>query len=101
MHQLDLDLSRHCVLTEIKRRYEQALAEALQSRGEPSESEGVLEFLKAVLEQVDLVRLRGAIPELSGGGASEIRLEPVGAGGMRLMLDGREVFRQSLRVGLE
>lgn len=99
MHCISIDLRRHCVLTGIKRRYERFLAKALRGGDLESACENKLEFLKAVLEQVDLVRLRDEIPELNAGSAAAVRLEQAGQDELRLMLDGREVFRQALHLG--
>jgi hypothetical protein len=94
--QMRLNLKRHCLLTELRRRYEQILAEALHSRDNGVERLDRIEFLKDVLEQVDIVKLRGEIPELGGGSEAEVRLDKTKAGEVLLFLNGREVFRQFL-----
>ena len=92
---LELDLSRHCLLTELKRRYERALAEALRLP-EAGTAAATLEFVKAVLEEVDLEGLRGRIPELGGGSQAGILLVQTGRREAVLFVNGREVFRHSL-----
>ena len=97
--QMQLNLKRHCLLTEIRRRYEQILAEALHSPDNGTARVDRIEFLKDVLEQVDMVKLRGEMPELGGGSEADVRLEKTKAGAMILFLNGREVFRQFLGAG--
>ncbi len=96
---IKLDLRRHCVLTDIKRRYEQVLARTLRAGGQNPAQDDPLEYSKAALDHGDLVRLRGEIPELNAGSASTVRLERVGQQEVRLMLDDQEVFRQALHPG--
>lgn len=93
---IDLDLSKRCVRTEIRRTYNQAVNDFFGSE----ENEGLatrIEFLKAVLEQVDLEGLRGRFPDLAAGSRSRVRLEWLETGEMRLLLEDRVIHAQLLQ----
>lgn len=65
---IPLDLSRHCVRTEILRHYHRRVSLFLRGQCKDLQNEGfVLEVLKWCLEEVDLVGLRSSFPELAGG----------------------------------
>ena len=68
-----LDLSRHCILTEIRRQQERAVSEALKGHGDESLLDKA-ESLKRILEGVDLKSLRARYPELQGGFAEAVWL---------------------------
>lgn len=93
---IELDLRKRCILTEITRIYNQAVNDCFQAQVK-TEIEETIALTKAVLEQVDLVGLRGEFPELAGGSRSRVRLECLGTGEMRLLIQGRVIHRQSLQ----
>ncbi|MDY0132751.1 MAG: hypothetical protein RBR53_08785 [Desulforegulaceae bacterium] len=65
MKKLDLDLSKHCIKTEIKKQYEKKLSLCLKNKAD-EETEVLVEALKEILETKDLISLRGKHKELSG-----------------------------------
>jgi hypothetical protein len=69
--QIPLDLSRHCIETEIRRQYRRTLEAALKSAPPPAHVEARLELLVAALESLDFPRLRSAHRVLAGGAAGE------------------------------
>lgn len=73
MEKIVLDLSRHCVLTEIRRQQERAVALALKGRADEKVFEQA-EVLKEILESVDLKSLRGKYPQLQGGNEDRVEL---------------------------
>ncbi|WP_222427475.1 hypothetical protein [Desulfobotulus alkaliphilus] len=73
LEKVELDLSRHCVLTEIRRQQERAVALALKGRADEKVFERA-EVLKEILESVDLKSLRGKYPQLQGGTEERITL---------------------------
>lgn len=67
-----LDLNKHCIKTEVKRQYNKFISEYFKSQDPKLEEK--IEFLKNVLENVDLIELRAKYPDLSGGSSAEIRI---------------------------
>jgi hypothetical protein len=65
---IELDLGKHCIRTEIKRRYEEALGRYFRAdEADRPRLEERIELLLRMLEGIDLARLRAAYPELAGG----------------------------------
>jgi hypothetical protein len=65
--ELKLDLSKHCIETEIKRQHNRAVGDYF--RAAPSSRrrlEAVIEATRQLLESVDFRTLRSAYPPLSG-----------------------------------
>jgi hypothetical protein len=72
MKKLILDLSKHCIKTEIKKQYEKKLSLCLKNKAD-KETEAMVEILKEILETKDLTGLRGQHKELSG--KSDVKAE--------------------------
>ncbi|MCB9481462.1 MAG: hypothetical protein H6680_06550 [Desulfobacteraceae bacterium] len=65
MKKINLDLSKHCIKTEIKKQYEKKLSLCLKNKAD-EETEDMVEILREILETKDLAALRGKYRELSG-----------------------------------
>jgi hypothetical protein len=83
-----LDLSRHCIQTEIKRQYERSLAACLRSGGEDDALAATVETLRSALETLDFPKLRAAHPALAGGRSDRVELVPAAGGRLTLLIDG-------------
>jgi hypothetical protein len=66
MH-LKLNLTRHCIDTEIRRRYNRAISDILGRRGDPDSLEAMVDLTHRCLEQLDFPALRSRYPVLAGG----------------------------------
>lgn len=64
---LQLDLTNHCIQTEVKRRHEAAISRYFKSGGSKESIEAELVLLEKALAAFDFSLLRGRWPELSGG----------------------------------
>jgi len=62
---IPLNLKKHCIKTEIKKIYEKTLSQCLRQHDDKDEI--LVQILKEILENNDLIFLRGKYPELSGG----------------------------------
>ena len=62
-----LDLSRHCIQTAVRRRYESRLAQYFKSGVDRWALEGEIGILHQTLETVDFGALRARWPALAGG----------------------------------
>jgi hypothetical protein len=71
-----LDLTKHCIQTAAKRKYNQLISNYFKSsHAERTESlESEISLLKAALESLDFSWLRATYPELRGGGTDEIAI---------------------------
>jgi hypothetical protein len=86
MKKIDLDLSKHCIKTEIKKQYEKKLSLCLKNKAD-EETENLVEILKEILETKDLVALRGEYKELSG--KSDVKAELfIGKDEIYVLIDG-------------
>lgn len=64
---IQLDLTNHCIQTEVKRRHEAAISRYFKSGGNKDAIEAELVLLEKALAAFDFARLRSRWPELSGG----------------------------------
>jgi hypothetical protein len=63
-----LDLSTHCIETEIKRRYNLEISAYFKAGLEEQQRlEPIIDMLRSVLETFDFAKLRTRYPALSGG----------------------------------
>lgn len=83
-----LDLSRHCIQTEIKRQYERSLAACLRSGGDADALAATVETLRSALETLDFPKLRAAHPALAGGRSDRVELVSDAGGRLTLLIDG-------------
>lgn len=88
-----LDLSRHCIETAIRKRYNRLVGKALTTDPWPEQMEAELELLKTALETFDFSRLRSVYPELGGHGTDVVELEEEKPGRPRLRINGKPLGR--------
>ena len=69
---LELDLTRHCVETEVRRRYERAVRAYFRKPAGRRDLEFTIELLSQALETLDFGALRARYPALAGGTPSRI-----------------------------
>ena len=93
--EIQLDLSRHCIATEVKRQYNKTLSDYFNDRGDPSDLEERIEMLTALLRQGDLPALRSRHSGLEAHSTSDVRLRKE-KGGLQIVLDSRTVFELDL-----
>ncbi|MCG6909538.1 MAG: hypothetical protein LJE94_05375 [Deltaproteobacteria bacterium] len=87
-----LDLSRHCVETEIKRLYNRNVSRYFKNRLGRQDIEIQIDLLKQALEQLDFPNLRSRHPILAGNVEGDIFLGVDADGNMQLMTP-EEVIR--------
>ena len=87
---MKLDLTKHCIETEIQRLYNQSVSRYLKLRRDDRELEADIELLKAALERFDFAALRSGYSELAGEpGDKTIELTADDNGGVVVKIDGR------------
>jgi hypothetical protein len=64
---IELDLSRHCIATEVKRLYNRRLSDFFKGRGDQAAVEADIALLARALDELDLPALRGRHRLLAGG----------------------------------
>ncbi len=72
---INLNLSRYCIETAIRRRYNHCLSQAFKTRSLDRDLEREINLLKTALESLDFSHLRSTWPELAGHGKAEVSLE--------------------------
>ena len=88
---MELDLSRHCIKTEIRRQYNRAVSTLLKKQVHADSLETVIELTRHCLEQFDFAALRSAHRALAGGTQSHVQLLARG-GQIHICVDGREIL---------
>jgi hypothetical protein len=88
--QLRLDLSRHCVQTEIKRQYSRALSLYFKSGQDRQHLEALIELTPIALTCFDFGYLRQTWPPLAGQSTHDVVLEG-GPDTLTILVDGRPV----------
>ena len=74
MASIELNLSRHCIHTEIKRRHSRCLSDYFAGRGDVDTLEGEIDLLARALTELDLPSMRGSSSVLAGGDDITVRL---------------------------
>jgi hypothetical protein len=74
VEEIQLDLSRHCVETEIKKLYNLALGAYFRPGADKSSLEARIGLLTLALESFDFPTLRGHYPDLGGGSSQRVVL---------------------------
>lgn len=74
MIHISLNLSAHCIETELKRIYNRTLSRYFQKQGDPAELEVHLEVLHAAISSFDFAYLRAAYKELAGNSTAQVAL---------------------------
>ncbi|MFW6414950.1 MAG: hypothetical protein ACOCZ2_01420 [Thermodesulfobacteriota bacterium] len=94
--EIQLDLGRHCIKTEIKRQYDRSINEYFKTQN--PELEEKIEFLKDVLENVDLIGLRGKYQELAGNSDADVRIVLHDGNIFEVIIDSESVWQESLSL---
>ena len=72
---VQLDLSTHCIETELNRRYNRAISEYFKAGSEEQKRlEPIIDMFRLALETLDFAKLRARYPALSGGTRRNIRI---------------------------
>ena len=88
-----LDLSKHCIQTEIKRLYNRCVSRYFKLKQDDPQLAADIELLKAALEELDFPRLRSGYKELAGGrGNGVVELAAGVDGGVVVRIDGRAII---------
>ena len=91
---MKLDLSRHCIETEIRRLYNRNVSLYIKLKKEDPQLETDIELLKAALEELDFPKLRSDYEELAGHqGNSVIKLAVNNEGSVVIVIDGKEACK--------
>ena len=87
-----LDLSRHCIETEIKRLYNKSVSLYFKGRNSQQALEIRIDLLKNALERLDFAFLRSRHPILAGSGEGDVFLAVDQDGDIRIITP-EEVIR--------
>jgi len=71
---IELDLSRHCIATEVKRRHNRRISDYFKGRGDSDAVEAEITLLTRALDELDLPALRGRHRLLAGGEVANVVL---------------------------
>ena len=69
-----LDLSKHCIETEIKGLHNQMIYQYFKSTDDRAKLEKKIEVLEVALKELDFAQLRSTYTELSGNSADDVAL---------------------------
>ncbi len=96
MMRFELDLGRHCIATEVKRRYENAMRAYWKAKEGTEVLEQRIEAFRVLLENTDLSGLRSREPRLDKGSSSKVCLEIRPFERLSLEVDAEVVFELDL-----
>jgi len=88
---IKLDLSSHCIETEIKKIYNRFVSEYLKKKSEDTALEQRIETLKTALETLDFGFLRKEFPALAGRHNDEVMLSSDDTGTIRILINGKKI----------
>lgn len=88
---IQLDLTNHCIQTEVKRRHEAAISRYFKSGKNKEAIEAELVLLEKALTAFDFAHLRSRWPELSGGDDRPVFLIDDDSGRPCLRFDDRTI----------
>jgi len=86
MTRIRLDLSRHCIETEIKKIHNVAVSDYFKSGTDKHSIEETLQLTQKALQTLNFPRLRSAYPALAGHSTAQVFLEEE-AGSLSILLD--------------
>jgi hypothetical protein len=86
---LALDLSRHCIETAIRQRYDAAIRTFFKKEDERPRLEKEIGVLLEALETLDFPALRSTYPALAGSTGARITLSKDPTGPLVIQIDGR------------
>lgn len=89
--EIELDLSRHCIETAIRRRYNVAISLYFKATADQDTLEAEIDLLRRALLVFDFHRLRSHWPDLGGHVACEVRLMDDENGDPLLRLAGTRI----------
>jgi len=90
MDNLTLDLSRHCVETEIKKRYNLAISEYFRAKSGRDQLEKIIDLTQQALQTLDFNHLRSRYAPLAGQTDAEVELLRE-QDSLSILIDGRPV----------
>jgi hypothetical protein len=88
-----LDLSKHCIETELRIRYHRRLSDYFKAGGDRERIEWEIEMLKAWLERGAFERLRNRHKALAGGSRARVEMRVGPEGKAALLIDDRVAAR--------
>jgi hypothetical protein len=88
---IQLDLTIHCIQTEVKRRHEAAISRYFKSGKDRESIEAELVLLEKAISSFDFASLRSRWPELAGGDARLVFLFSDDSGLPCLRFDDRSI----------
>lgn len=90
--EIPLDLSKHCIHTELKKLYSKSIGKCFRESVEPDEMEDRIEMLREALEELDFGGLRSKYRELCGGDpTSRVSLVKDPSGRICIKLNGTDI----------
>ena len=89
--EIRLDLSKHCIETEIRRIYNRTLSKYFKPDGDKATLERIIDATGKSLATFDFPGLRSRYPELAGGTAAEVVLSLVENGRLTIAINGGRV----------
>jgi hypothetical protein len=91
-----LDLSRHCIQTELKRLLNRNLSQYFGKEASYSELEENIELVATALKTLDFSFLRSHFPDLAGESQKNIALFADSAGTFYISMDGQDISLTTL-----
>ncbi|MBS3809118.1 MAG: hypothetical protein KGY38_03050 [Desulfobacterales bacterium] len=90
---IKIPVDKHCIETEIKRRYNRAISAYFKAgdENEKKDLESSIDLLHHALEKLDFNHLRNRYKDLRGESQADVRLFSDDSGAIRLSINGDEI----------
>ena len=88
---IQLDLSKHCIETELKRLHNQSISLYFKTKGMDEELDKKVGHIGRALENLDFPSLRSRFPDLAGGSTKSILLSIEEDGTNLISIDSEEI----------
>ena len=86
---LTLDLTKHCIETAIRKRYERCISTYFQTKTAHRPIEAEIDLLVRALETLDFPALRATHAVLAGANSHHVQLSSDHEGRLEIRIDGR------------
>jgi hypothetical protein len=86
-----LDLSKHCIETELKKIYNQSISEYFKKKASDKRLGRKIEYLKTALTTLDFGRLRKEFPVLAGHHYDEVILSFDSKNNVTTLINGKSI----------
>ena len=88
---IQLDLTKHCIETALKRRHDRLISQYFKQKGNDLEIENQIEKIQSMLTSLDFSFLRSRYQDLAGNSQKSVVLSVDEKGKIDILIDGEAI----------